>query len=477
MGTYSLHAADLLTLLASTVTPGTESEVLQVLIKDGLFPLVNSDVTKVETHLGPSASGPQPPPVNNFTVTPGEKVELITLPTSTSDPSQPFPPPPVGTGAPTVFNFTNTTPGVVFIAGDQNVTLNDFGSGGDTLIGGAGFERLHTASGANVLMAGLDVNGGNTLVGGSGADTLIGGGHSRLVAGSGNQVLMGGNLANAHDTLVGGSGADLLTVTQGDNRLVAGTGLNTLMGGSGSDTLLGGGKSSLVAGTGDQRLLGGLANGAADTLIGGSGADNLRVFFGANSLVGGTGMNTLRAGSGDDTLVGGGHSRVIADGGNTKLFSSGTNGSDTLIGGSGMDTITAIAGNNRLVTKTGNDTVTLGSGNDTLVTSAANDVWVTGGTGAFRIVDTFGGNTTISGGAGGGNVVLGATANSHESILSGAGAININSQETLADLKSNSSTAVGGLHTLTFNDGQTIIINDVNSNVTIHFAGGGTTTV
>jgi hypothetical protein len=63
-----------------------------------------------------------------------------------------------------------------------------------------------------------------------------------------------------------------------------------------------------------------------------------------------------------------------------------------------------------------------------------------------------------------------------DSILSGSGAINIQSQQSAANV-SNSSTAVGGLHTLTFTDGQTIVINDINSNVTIHFAGGGTTTV
>ena len=100
---------------------------------------------------------------------------------------------------------------------------------------------------------------------------------------------------------------------------------------------------------------------------------------------------------------------------------------------------------------------------------------ITGGTGKFLISDTTGANETLSGGSGGGAIALGQTG--YDSILSGSGAINITSQETAANLTSNSSTAVGGLHTLTFSDGQTIVINDINSNVTIHFAGGGTTPV
>ena len=80
---------------------------------------------------------------------------------------------------------------------------------------------------------------------------------------------------------------------------------------------------------------------------------------------------------------------------------------------------------------------------------------------------------TLQGAAGGDRVVLGVTGDN--SITSGAGAMSIASLHSSSDLVSNSSTAVGGLHTLTFSDGQVITINDVNSNVTIHFQGGGTT--
>ena len=55
--------------------------------------------------------------------------------------------------------------------------------------------------------------------------------------------------------------------------------------------------------------------------------------------------------------------------------------------------------------------------------------------------------------------------------------MSIASKQNSTDLISNSSTAVGGLHTLTFSDGQVITVNDVNSNITIHFADGGVTPV
>src|SRR4051794_14089260 len=166
MATYQLNAADLLTLLASTVTPGTESQILQQILAHGVFPSGPNSLAHVETVAGPPGSVP---PVNNDTVAPGTKLELITIPTSTPITGSSFPAPTVGGGAPSAkFNFTNPTGNVIFAAGDQAVTLFDLGTaGGDTLIGGAGFERLVTTGGANMLMGGT---GANTLIGGSGAD-------------------------------------------------------------------------------------------------------------------------------------------------------------------------------------------------------------------------------------------------------------------------------------------------------------------
>jgi len=97
------------------------------------------------------------------------------------------------------------------------------------------------------------------------------------------------------------------------------------------------------------------------------------------------------------------------------------------------------------------------------------------GSGYTQFNDVIGASATIAGGIGASNLTLGSTG--QDSITGGAGAIAITSTQAVGALTSNSSNAVGGTHTLTFTNGQTIIINDAGSNITIHFAGGGATTV
>jgi Ca2+-binding RTX toxin-like protein len=276
-----------------------------------------------------------------------------------------------------------------------------------------------------------------------------------VVIGVGDQAVDVTDFGAGHDTLVGGAGYERLAVTGGPNLLVGGAGYNTLMGGVGDDTLIGGGRSRLVAGAGNNSLLGGALAGAQDTLVGGSGKDLLRVTEGDNRLVGGSGANSLYGGSGEDSLVGGASNSLIAG-----------------------------AGNNRLVAGAGSETLVGGGGNDSLVaTSAASQLQVTFGSGSTRFVDRFasgmdtqaGASATIAAGAGASRVILGDTGT--DSITSGFGAMSILSTQTAGNLVSNSSTSPGGAHTLTFQDGQTIVVGDFNSNITIHFQGGGTTTL
>ena len=444
MATYQLNAADLLTLLASTVTASTEQNIIDALTAAGKMPS-GSQTINVQTNEGP----PDSSGVFDDTIASGIDLELITTSHSSTVPGANFPTPTVGPSMPSAtYNFKSSG-GVVIATGDQAVTINDVdgGSAADTLVSGAGYQHYSYTGPSTVLKAG-----------------------------SGNQTVAGGTSTSSHDTLVGGSGASYLQVSQGDNRLIGGTGANTLVGGSGNDTLLGGGSSSLIAGTGTSRLVGGTVSGSHDTLIGGIGNDTLLVKTGNNSLVGGSGLNTLKAGVGSDTLVGGGQSRLVAFGGNTTMFTSATGPGDTLIGGSGDDVMTAFRGDNRIVTGSGHNTITLGAGNDTVVAAnSQGSLLVNIGSGNARIVDEFGAKASIVGGAGTANVVLGFKGD--DTIVGGTGSIDITSLHSAGELVSNSSTAVGGLHTLTFSDGQTITINDVNSNITIHFAGGGTTAV
>jgi Ca2+-binding RTX toxin-like protein len=376
MATYQLNAADLLTLLASTTVASTDALIQKTLLDNNLLTGPITNLVGVQTN-GPIGSVPSS---NDVAIAAGVKLEVLTIANSTVDPNatytQPTDP---GPDAPvTIFDFTSFG-GVVIASGDQATTVIDTSAnGGDTLLGGAGAEKLHSTTGANVLIAGVGLN---TLIGGSGNDTLIGGGHSRLVATGGNTTLLGGTIAGGSDTLVGGQGNDMLSVNQGSNRLVDNFGTNQLFGGSGDDTLIGGGTSSLLAGSGDTRMV--------------------------------------------------------------------ARGVDTLTGGTGTDTMVA--------------------------TASATQVTFVGGSGFDYMFDRTGVASTMIGGAGGERVVLGHTGD--DSILSGSGAMSILSLNTAAELVSNSSTAVGGLHTLTFSDGQVVTINDANSNITIHFQGGGTTTV
>ncbi len=414
MTTYNLNAGDLLTLLGSTVTSSTLGNVLTALIDNGEFSVLNT-LNGVETHLGPPTTGI--PAVADDTVGAGAKLELITLPPSQTSGTV-VTAPTVGSASPSeVVNFVNTVGGVVFVAGDQAVTINDLGTvGGDTLIGGAGFEKLVATGGANHLYGG---SGANTLVGGSGKDTL--------------------------------------------------------MGGSGANTLTGGGQSSLVAGTGNQKLVGGLTVAAHDTLIGGSGADRLKTYRGDDSLVGGSGSSTLLSGIGHDTLVGSGNSHLLAKvAGHALLESSGnSSGRDTMKAFAGDNTILASAGDNRVVV--GSSSTVVGSTMDTVYLGSGNNVVNSGNVPGNGLTS---GDLTLFGGSGQARVVLGTGAVT-DSIQGGSGAMTIASLENSTSLiaGSDSNTAVGGLHTLKFSDGQTIVINDSNSNITIHFADNGTHTV
>lgn len=87
MATYNLNAADLITLLQSTVTPSTEGAILDALIHNGDFPQAN-DVYNTQTNVGPGLNSP---PLTTQDIVIGSPnftpiLELITLPTSTDVP-------------------------------------------------------------------------------------------------------------------------------------------------------------------------------------------------------------------------------------------------------------------------------------------------------------------------------------------------------------------------------------------------------
>lgn len=146
-------------------------------------------------------------------------------------------------------------------AGNDHVEVGP-GTGGVTVLGSSGDDRIHTGAGDDVVL------------GGDGADTIE--------SGAGD------------DRVSGGAGQDYLSTFTGQDRLIGGSGQDTLYGGSGGDRLAGGdGYDYLDGGRGD------------DSLDGGRGADVLSGGRGNDTIAGGAGDDTIYTGQGTDTVSGG----------------------------------------------------------------------------------------------------------------------------------------------------------------------------
>ena len=175
----------------------------------------------------------------------------------------------------------------------------DGGANDDTLLGGAGNDKLTGGAGTDTLNGG---EGNDKLDGGKGDDTLLGGeGNDTLKGGAGNDALDGGV---GNDVLQGGAGTDVLNGGEGNDQLDGGAGNDTLNGGAGNDTL-----------------------------VGGAGNDTLDGGFGNDVLKGGAGDDTFNASDGNDLMFGG-------KGDDTFNFANATSGSVyTVHGGKGADSI------------------------------------------------------------------------------------------------------------------------------------------
>ncbi|MCC1495163.1 calcium-binding protein, partial [Cognatishimia sp. F0-27] len=170
----------------------------------------------------------------------------------------------------------------------------------DTLIGGAGEDRLEGGDGADSLDGGSFAD---RLVGGLGDDTIEGGGNFDTVLYTGLAAGVSVNLENGSAS--GGGGTDMLSGVEnvfgsGQADTIYGTNLhgNRLEGSNGNDTIYGlDGRDTILGGNNDDRILGGAD---VDQILGGAGAD---------FLDGGAGRDFYTGGSGADNFV----FRSIAD--------------------------------------------------------------------------------------------------------------------------------------------------------------------
>ena len=256
--------------------------------------------------------------------------------------------------------------------------LSDRLQGGDDVLrGGAGNDWLEGGAGNDMLFGGDDDDllvGDTSSTAGFGAPLLIGlnDGMSLdaalALSGSGEGesaldnlllMLIIDELTGGDDTLEGGPGDDILTGGTGNDKLGGGTGADVLDGGDGRDELAGG--------PGD------------DYLHGGSGADRLDGGSGADWLEGGAGSDALEGGDGDDVLVGDSYlvPRLIepVDGRSIVVNNDGYDTDDALYATSlipilvfgGNDTLSGGAGDDLLVGDYGNDELSGGQGSDVFV--------------------------------------------------------------------------------------------------------------
>ncbi len=250
----------------------------------------------------------------------------------------------------------------------------------DTLIGGAGADRLYAYEGADILQGGA---GEDFLYGGNDDDTLEGGaGVDNLYGGNDDDTLEGGAGA---DRLDGGAGADTASYASStagvEISLVAGatyTGLHAV-----GDTLIS--IENLRGSAFGDTLTG---NGAANTLEGGAGAD---------SLYGGAGIDTAsyasstvganEAGVEVSLAVGAEHKGVHAAGDTLVSIENliGSAFKDTLTGDGAANRLDGGAHDDILVGEGGNDVLVGGDGADTLTGGAGND-FLEGGAGADTYV-------------------------------------------------------------------------------------------
>ena len=271
-------------------------------------------------------------------------------------------------------------------------------AGNDTVTSTSGLDGAFPTDGSDTIngVAGNDsIDGGfggnDVLIGGAGFDTLLGN--------DGNDTLWGDttdrSAAGAGDYIDGGLGDDVLHGGDDNDNLFGRAGNDTQFGDDGADSLSGNaGNDSLDGGADNDVLTGG---DGADTLQGGAGNDRLSDDTEANLP---NGSDLLMGGAGNDLITSSGTADTLDGGDDNDTLSSSNDVSATLIGGAGNDSLSVTVQYARVLMQggEGNDTLTthgLDAGFDTLDGGAGNDV-----------VNVFGANNLVAGGAGADRIVL-----------------------------------------------------------------------
>ncbi|MEM6661714.1 MAG: Hint domain-containing protein, partial [Pseudomonadota bacterium] len=289
-------------------------------------------------------------------------------------------------------NFASTEGVSITATGDEAGTFDFIAAGANATGTFEGVEAFDATDFGD--MVDLSASGAaQTVDGGAGNDVLTGGtGADSLTGGTGNDTAYGGAGA---DDVDGGAGDDHVQSGEGNDTLSGGTGNDTVFADGGDDTAFGGaGNDDVAGGQGADLLYGGDGN---DTVNGGAGSD-------ADTLYGGAGTDTLTGRLGDDLVYGG-------DDADTFVVEGGF-GADTLYGGEGgidSDTLDLSAlGTGVTVTFTSDEAGTFTDGTDTgqffgfenVIVSDQADIVDAGVESIDLILDTAGGDDSVTGGSG-----------------------------------------------------------------------------
>ncbi|HUL10533.1 MAG TPA: calcium-binding protein [Candidatus Acidoferrum sp.] len=166
---------------------------------------------------------------------------------------------------------------IVGNGGDDELLGDGFSAlsgGNDTLIGGAGSDRMDGGDGNDLLLGG---DGDDGLSGD--AITMLAGGNDTLIAGAGNDAV---NAGAGHDIVFGGTGNDNVNGGGGNDYIDGGAGNDFILGGDGFDD----GSDTILGGTGNDDINGDFPGigGAADLIVDGTGSDIIRGFTGADEI-------------------------------------------------------------------------------------------------------------------------------------------------------------------------------------------------
>lgn len=422
-----------------------------------------------------------------------------------------------------VFNFTNSSTGVVSVTGGAGNDLFTGGSAGETFVAGSGADVVEAGAGNDNIDGGA---GADTLTGGAGVDTLTGGaGNDTFVISSGDSTSTGvdtitdfssGDVVRLDVTLASGATldgtfkgaagtyADALSLLSsksgqyvfvtGSNQLVVDVDGNGLLQGNDLYVALSG-----VTGITASTIALNVTGSGNVTVTGGAASDTLNL-NGTSSTATVSGVETVNVTGATSTVTLSGTTAVTVKG-DSGLTISGATGADTVtISSSNAGTITiadAGAGTGDTFTITGSaaaDTVTLGTagmdvtvvdqGSGLAITAAGGAETITigsGNSGVITVTDTAGG-VNVTGSTGDDSITL-SGAGSSQAIVGGSG----NDTLTIAAVATGSFDggtgtadaiifgAAAGAASFSLTGVETVTASGTNSVATL--ASGGSTTV